>query len=158
QAAYNMIKLIAANDRPASRTLLWDDLYGFADISWANLPHQGGGIESVTAPTPLPELTASELSLLRFPTTSRVLVLDDGQSAVASALPALRKAGLDPRVLKAGSWVDGRLSYALIKLHAREDVGGDAAAVRAVAQAYVSANTRRDPTTICSLVIPPLEA
>ena len=156
QAAYNMVQLIASNDRPASRTLLWDDLYGFADISWANLPHQGGGIENVAAPTPVPQLTAPELSLLRFPTTSRVLVLSDSPQEVAGALPALRKEGLDPRLEKAGSWVDGKLQYELIKLHAAGDQGGDAAAVRAVAQAYVSANTQRDPAAICRLVIPPL--
>ncbi len=118
QAAYNMVRLIASKDRPASRVLLWDNLYSFAVISWANLPHQGGGIESVSAPTQVPELTAPELDLVRYPTTSRVLVLSDNAQQVAGALPALRKAGLRPRVEEAGSWVSGRLHYELIKLHA----------------------------------------
>lgn len=33
---------------------------------------------------------------------------------------------------------------------------GDAQAARVVAQAYVSANTHRDPATVCEVVIPPL--
>lgn len=118
QAAYNMVQLIASKDRPASRVLLWDNLYGLADISWANLPHQGGGIENVLAPTPVPELTPPELDLLRFPTTSRVLVLSESPQEVAGAVPALRKEGFDPRVEQAGSWAGGKLQYELIKLHA----------------------------------------
>ena len=115
QAAYKMVRLIASKDRPASRRC-WDDLYGFADISWANLPHQGGGIENVFAPTPIPVLTPAELDLLKYPTTARVLAMSQSEVEIAGAVPALSKAGLVPQVEKAGTWADGKLYYELIKL------------------------------------------
>jgi hypothetical protein len=115
-AAYDMTRLIASKDRAPSRVLLWDNLYGLADITWANLPHQQGGIENVEAPTPLPQLTASEAELLHYPTTRRILVLSQNSAEVASALPALRAQHLDPRVEKHGAWIHGKLHYSLIEL------------------------------------------
>jgi hypothetical protein len=119
QAAYDMTRLIASKDRPSSRVLLWTNLSGLADIGWTNLPHQEGGIESAEAPTPLPLLTPTELDMLRYPTTSRVLVLSQSTAEVNSALPALQRQDLQPKVEASGAWSDGSLLYVLIELHAQ---------------------------------------
>jgi hypothetical protein len=119
RAAYDLTRLIASRDRPQSRVLLWDDLYGLSAISWTNLPHQGGGIENVEAPVPLTQLTPSEVALLVYPTTTHVLVLSQSESELASTLFELRKLGLRPTVERSGAWVDGALHYSLIYVHQR---------------------------------------
>jgi hypothetical protein len=117
QAGYDMTRLISSKDTAASRVLLWDNLYGLADVSWANLPHQQGGIENVEAPTPIPQLTSPELDVLNYPTTNRVLAIAESPAEVAAALPALQRLGLGPRAEKSGTWADGKLHYELIELH-----------------------------------------
>ncbi len=116
QAAYDMTRLIASRDRPQSRVLLWDSLYGLAAISWANLPHQDGGIENVEAPIAITQLTPAEIELLLYPTTTRVLVLSQSTTELASTVPSLRRIGLRPRIEVAGAWADGALYYAVIDL------------------------------------------
>jgi hypothetical protein len=118
EAAYDMTRLIASKDRPPSRALLWSTLTGLADIGWANLPHQEGGIENVEAPLPLPlsELTPPELELLRYPTTRRVLILSKDLGEVNSALLTLRRQGFQPRIEQAGAWADRKLHYELVEL------------------------------------------
>jgi hypothetical protein len=116
-AGYKMTRLIASRDRPQSRVLLWDDLYGLSDVSWANLPHQGGGIENVEAPTPLTQLTPDEVNLLLYPTTTRVLVLSDSESELASTLPQLQRLGLRPSAELRGAWADGALHYVMYEVH-----------------------------------------
>ncbi len=116
-AAYKMVRLIASRDRPQSRVLLWDDLYGLSAVSWADLPHQEGGIENVEAPVPLNELQPGEAELLLYPTTKRVLVLGQSDSETRSTLPEMRKLGLHPTVEQSGSWAGGALHYALVEVH-----------------------------------------
>ncbi len=116
QAAYDMNQLIAAKDTPEARVLLWSNLYGLADVGWTNLPNQMGGIENAEVPTPVPELNADELELLRYPTTSGVLVVSQSLNEVNSAAPALKQHGFDPRVERTGAWSDGKLHYALVML------------------------------------------
>jgi hypothetical protein len=116
-AAYDMTRLIASRDRPQSRVMLWEDFYGLGAISWADLPHQGGGIENVEAPVPLTRLGPAEDNLLVYPTTNRVLVLSQSESELASTLPQLSRLGLHPKTELSGTWADGALHYALIDVH-----------------------------------------
>lgn len=116
-AAYRMNALIARDDQPAERTLLWSTLGGLAGIGWTNLPHQQGAIQDPETPTPAPALTAAELDLLRYPTTRRVLFMDRQPAGPGPAIAALRKAGFGHATIEEqGAWIDGRLHYALIDL------------------------------------------
>jgi hypothetical protein len=117
QAGYNMTRLVAAYDRAPSRVLLWTSLYGLAQIGWANLPHAEGGIENPEMPIRLPRLTPSEVEMLTYPTTTRILAISDSSAEVASAGPALAAVGLKPMRVQAGSWGDGKLHYELIGIH-----------------------------------------
>jgi hypothetical protein len=119
QASHDVIRLIASKDHPSSRVLLWDELQGLANVGWANLPHRGGGIENVEAPTSIPQLTPSEVGLLHQPTTHYVLALSQYPTELAAALPALRAQQLTPRVQRSSAWVDGELHYQLIEVHSR---------------------------------------
>jgi hypothetical protein len=116
-AGYDMTQLIAKYDRPPSRVLIWDDLYGLGAVGWANLPHQEGGVENVSTLAPIPVLTPWDLNMLRYPTTTRVLALSQEVNDIVSAVPALQKAGLQPRLESEGIWGGGHVYYALIKLH-----------------------------------------
>lgn len=116
-SARELVRLLDAEDRPAARVLLWSTMRDVAGaISWAALPHVGGGIQDVERPVALPRLTDAEVALLRAPTTRAVLVLADERSAVDGALPALRRRGLRARALRAGTWGGGRVSYELVAL------------------------------------------
>lgn len=118
-AAYDMTRLIAADDRPQSRLLIWSDgLYGLTAISWVNLPHQEGAIESPEQPpTPTSQPSPSNIELLLYPTTRRVLVLSQDAAELAGALPTVRRLGLQPHVERVGTWVGGALHYSLVGLH-----------------------------------------
>jgi hypothetical protein len=117
QAGYAMTRLVARYDRPTSRVLLWDDMQGLGNVGWANLPDEGGGIDNVFQPPPIPKLTPYELEVLRHHTTTRVLALSESVDEVASAVPALQRQGLGPSLETEGVWASGHLYYALIKLH-----------------------------------------
>jgi 4-amino-4-deoxy-L-arabinose transferase-like glycosyltransferase len=116
-AAYDMTQLIAKYDRPSSRVLLWDDLDGFGNVGWVDIPDEGGGIDKAFIPHRIPVLTSYELDMLRYPTTSRVLAVSDSGALVVSAVRALQKQGLGPGLETRGVWAGGRLHYALITLH-----------------------------------------
>lgn len=114
RAGYDMTQLIAKYDRPSSRVLLWDDLDGLGVAGWVTLV--AGHIGAFTPP-PIPTLTRSELDMLRYPTTTRVLAVSESAAQVASAVPALEKQSLGPSLETEGVWAGGHLYYALIKLH-----------------------------------------
>jgi hypothetical protein len=113
QAGYDITQLIAKYDRPSSRVLLWDDMKGRGAAGWVDLWALIGGND----PPPIPDLTPSELNMLRHPTTTRVLAVSQSAADIASAVPALGKQGLDPSLETEGAWTGGHLYYALIRLH-----------------------------------------
>jgi hypothetical protein len=117
-AAYRMNKLIARDDRPSERTLLWSTLAGLATIGWTNLPHQFGALDNPEAPTVPPALTDAEKDTLRYPTTRRILLLSEDPAQVTPGLAALRAVGFPHAVSEVhGTWVRGLLHYDLIDLH-----------------------------------------
>jgi hypothetical protein len=113
QAGYDMTQLIAKYDRPSSRVLIWDNLAGLAGATWVDDLGRIGGYQ----PPPIPVLTSSELALLHDPTTTRVLAVSQSVAEIASAVPALGKHGLGPRLETLGAWTGGHLYYELIKIH-----------------------------------------
>ncbi|MGI8729158.1 MAG: hypothetical protein ACR2LK_04085 [Solirubrobacteraceae bacterium] len=115
-AAYRMNALIAQDDQPTERTLIWSGLGGLAGIGWTNLPHQLGAIQDPDAATPLPGLTQNELDVLHYPTTRRILLMAE-EANQEPALAALRGAGFPQATIQEhGAWVGGRLHYALVDL------------------------------------------
>jgi hypothetical protein len=116
-AAYKMTNLLEHWDAPNSRTLLWTPLTGRAMIAWTDLPHQGGAIENVEAPpSDLGDLTRQELDLIRYPTTGELLLLSEAPLDVQRGIAALRRKRAHPAIRRQGTWVDGRLHYALVSV------------------------------------------
>jgi hypothetical protein len=119
-AAYKMIKLLQNSDEPYSRTLLWTTLVGPSMIAWADLPHQVGGIEDSEAPPfALGHLTRREFDLVRYPTTGELLLLSEDPVDMRRGVAELRRKGAHPVMRQHGTWVDGRLHYALVEVPAR---------------------------------------
>lgn len=116
-AAHSLIELVRAEDQPTSRLRMWSTMRGIAGgISWADLPHLGGGIQDVENPVALPQITPAQLAQLMLPNTREILVLAEDPAVATGALPALRAIGLRPRSVRKGTWGDGRVSYQLIRV------------------------------------------
>jgi hypothetical protein len=130
RAGYNMTRLIAQYDRPASRVLLWADWEVLESGGFVNMGgHVGIPVQkgmTVELFPPMPVLNRSELDQLRDPTTTRVLAVSESIGEISKAVPALEGNGFNARLEKAGTWpgalTDGlpagrQLYYALITLH-----------------------------------------
>lgn len=117
QAAYDMAKLLEETDQPDSRTLLWTTAYGFANVVWTNLPHQGGAIQNAEVPpATLAKLEPWEISLAVYPTTDAVLLLSHDPADMPRGVKALRRLEVRPVVRRRGAWANGRLQYALVDI------------------------------------------
>jgi hypothetical protein len=154
--SHRIVRDIAAQDTPASRTLVWyPAATGLLGAIWSILPNVGGSVNAYDRATPLSQLTEYEAARLAYPTTARILVLSQNPPELEQAQATLRRRGYVVRAQPPGAWVDGRLQHQMLQL--RElPAGGLRRAVRMSATSILDAWTRRDATAACQLSVPSL--
>jgi hypothetical protein len=154
--SYTIVRDIADQDTPASRTLVWyPSPTGLLSTIWSTLPLVGGSLNAYDQTTPLSQLTDYERGRLAYPTTARVLVVSQDPADLERARSTLRRAGYRFAALGAGTWVDGRVHHQLLRL--RSPAPGDTLrAVRMASAAILEAWRRKNAQQLCWLSVPTL--
>jgi hypothetical protein len=151
-----IVRDVAAQDTPASRTLIWfpqqNDLLS---STWATLPSLGGTMSDYLLATSLAKLNPIERDRLAFPTTSRLLVVGQSPGSLERARATLHRAGYPFAAGPAGTWVGGRVQHQLLTL--RNLPAGDAdQAVRLMVGAIRHAWRAGNASHLCLWTYPSL--
>ncbi len=116
-AGERFMKLVQAYDGPSHRVFLWwPGTEGPVNITWADLPQSGDSLNLLGTAEPLDRLTPLGAARLGQPTVASVMILAPRPSEVSPAVAALGVDGFHGDVLRAGTWADGELHYALVGL------------------------------------------
>jgi hypothetical protein len=116
-AAHDFIDLVRNYDNAQSHVYTWySGTMGLVNIGWTTLPQDGTTVQLLQAVQPLDQLEPLGRARLEQSNAAFVLVMSVRSADLAAARRALARNGFGTRPVRRGSWADGALRYALLRL------------------------------------------
>jgi hypothetical protein len=119
-AGYTFLHLLRNYDVPGRRVFLWyEDLLGYDDIAWGDLPQTGDTLQEVGTTAPFGKLSPLGVARLADRTVKYVMVLSPRAQDLPVARAALARAGFPNSIVLGSKLADGGLRFVLVRLAGR---------------------------------------